>query len=274
MSAFQKTAFLLFLLAFVSGSCGSNRPLKAPSLRDEADRYTAAFSSEMKMGRYKAALSDAERALAVNTILDRDDPLAVSHNNLGTVQERMGMPEEAEASYAKAVTLAKKTGNGSVLGVALNNLAGLTLHTDVSLAEDRASQARRLGEEGPWPGIQARAVHILARAALEKGAIEQSRQFCEEGLLILGKSGDRGARAAILVTLGRVEAAAGNYVAAIKFAEEALAIDRVLEDPYAIAQDHARLAEIYKMSGDTKRAAASRERAGEILKILGVGEVD
>ena len=272
MSAFQKTTFLLFLLAFVSGSCGSNRPLKAPSLRDEADRYTAAFSSEMKMGRYKAALDDAERALAVNTILDRDDGLAVSYNNLGAIQERMGMLEEAEASYMKAVSLAKKSGNGPLLGVALNNLAGLTLHTDVSLAKDRASQARRLGEEGPWPGIQARAVHVLARVALEKGAIERSRVLCEEGLSLLGESDDRSARAAILITRGRAEAASGNYAEAIQFAEEALAIDRILEDPYAIAQDHARLAEIYQMSGHTTKEAESREKAQEIMEILGIGE--
>ena len=274
MNAFGKTTVFLLLLAFVSGSCASNRPVKAPSLQDEVDRHKAAFYKEMKMGRYSVALSEAQRALAVNTILDRDDRLAVSHNNLGAVQERMGMRQEAEASFIKAAYFAKQTGNDSMLGVALNNLAGLTLHSDVSAAEDLANQARLAGDAGPWPGIQARAVHTLARAALEQGEIDRSRVLCEEALSILGEPGDRGARAAILVTMGRAQAAAGNYVEAINSAEEALAIDRALEDPYAIALDHARLAEIYEMSGDTTRAAASRERAGEIFKILGVGEVD
>jgi len=274
MTLFRKTTALLFLLAFLSGSCGSSRPVKAPSLREEADRYTAAFSREMKMGRYAAALADAERALAVNTILDRDDRMAVSHNNLGAIQERMGMFQEAEASFMKAVSLAKKSGNGPILGVAVNNLAASKLHTDVSAAQDLASQARRLGDEGSWPGIQARAVHVLARAALKQGAIDQSRDLCEEGLSLLGESGDRSARAAILITRGRAEAASGDYVKAIKFAAKALAIDRDLEDPYAIAQDHARLAEIYQMSGNTAKAADSREKAGKIFKILGVGEVN
>lgn len=274
MTLFRKTTALLFLLTFVSGSCGSNRPVKVPSLRDEADRYTAAFSREMKMGRYAAALADAERALAVNTILDRDDRMAVSHNNLGAIQERMGMFREAEASFMKAVYLAKKSGNAPMLGVALNNLAGTTLHTDVSAAQDLASQARRLGDEGQWSGIQARAVHVLARAALKQGATDRSRKLCEKGLSLVGESGDRGARAAILITRGRAEAASGNYVKAIKFAAEGLAIDRVLEDPYAIAQDHARLAEIYQMSGDTTMAADSREKAEKILEILGLGTTE
>jgi len=267
-----KTTWLFLFLVYLSGGCGGNQPVKAPTLQDEAARYMTAFSRDMKLGRYTLALSDAEKALAVSRILDRNEQVAVSLNNLGTVQERLGVFEKAEASYKESVTLSRKTGEKRILGVALNNLAGMIVEFDAAKAESLAREAERIGTEGSWIGIRARAVHNRARAALERGAADESRALCEETLALAANSDERGIRAACLVTLGRLEAGRGNKTAAVKYVEEALAIDRDLEDPYAIALDYTRLAQIQKMSGDETGAAASNKKAREILDILGIGK--
>jgi tetratricopeptide (TPR) repeat protein len=226
----------------------------------------------MKLGRYTLALSDAEKALAVNRMLDRNDQVAISLNNLGTVQERLGDLKEAEASYEEAVALSRKTGEERVLAIALNNLAGMIIASDAAKAETLAGEAGRIGKKGSWPGIRARAAHNRARAALKRGAVDESRALCDEALALAANANERGTRAACLVTLGRIEASSGDNAAAVRLVEEALAIDRDLEDPYAIALDYTRLAEIQRMSGDEAGAEASLEKAGEIFKILGIGK--
>lgn len=267
-----KTTLLLLFLVNFSGGCGGNQPVKPPTLQGEAARHTAAFARNMKLGRYTLALSDAEMALAINRMLDRGDRVAVSLNNLGTVQERLGFLKKAEASYEESVGLSRKSGEEMILGVALNNLAGMIVESDAAEAESLAREAERLGAEGSWPGIRARAVHNRARAALERGAIDESRALCDQALALAVSVNEMGTRAACLVTLGRIEASRGDNAAAIRFVEEALAIDRDLEDPYAIALDYTRLAEIQEVSGDEAGAAASRKKAGEIFFILGIGK--
>ena len=270
MRIFWLPVHVCIVIIVISGGCGGNRPLKEPTLIDEATRYAGSFEKNMRLGRYQLALSDARRALLVNRILDRDDPVAVSLNNLGAVQERLQMTGEATASYNEAIEVSRKIGAGRTLAVSLNNMAGMLVEADPVKAEFLAHEAFEIGRDNAWKGIMARAVHVRARVALEKGDVVECAAYCEEALAYASDARDMGIRAACLITLSRAKALEGDQDAALRLAREALAIDRDQADPYAIAMDYSRLAEIQEMSGDINAAQLSRDKALEILDILGV----
>ena len=269
MKVFRATIPVGLIIMALIGGCAVSRPLGEPTLMDEANRYAAAFKRDMKLGRYSQALSDARRALEVNRILDREVQIAVSLNNLGTVQERLRL-SEAAASYREAVELSRKAGDVRVLAVSLNNFSGMVVEFDPEEAEIQALEAFEIGRTRSWTDVKARALHTRARAALTRGDVKEGRALCTEALAHASTLNGKGIRAACLVTLGRVEALAGNTTAAVNLVEKALVIDRDLADPYPIAMDYIRLAEIQDMAGDTESAGISRGKAEGILRILGI----
>lgn len=261
---------ICIVITVISGGCSGNRPLKEPTLVNEAARHAGSFERNMRLGRYHLALSDAERALSVNRILDREDPMAVALNNLGTVQDRLLMTEKASASYNEAMEISRRTGADKILAVSLNNMASMLVEKDSTKAESLALEAYEIGRENVWKDVMARAVHIKARVALEKNAADKSAKLCREALAYALDANESSVRAACLITLSRARALEGDYDAALKLVEEALAIDRDRADPYAIAMDYSRLSEIQELTGDEKAARKSRHKAEKIFEILGV----
>jgi len=255
--------------AFASG-CAANKPLPEPSLAQEAIGHTVSFERNMKLGRYLLALSDARKALDVSRILDRDDLVALSLNNLGAAQERVGSAPAAALSYREGIRISEGTGAQRTLAVSLNNLAGLIVETDPEKARDLASEALEIGRSRSWEDVMARALNTQARAALNKGDAGEALALCDAALEMAAKANGNRIRAAGLITRARIEAMTGDFKAAVGSAEEGLALDRALADPYAIALDHVRLAEIYSGAGDEGAAAVSREKAARIFRILGV----
>lgn len=257
------------ILTILSGGCGANRPLKKATLVDVGVRYTAAFERDMRLGRYQLALSDARKALETYRILDRDKRVALSVNNLGTVQERLGMVGEAAASYNEAIEISRKTDTARTLAISLNNLAGMIADDDPENARLLAGEAHEIGLKRSWEDVMARALHTRARAALGNGSLDEGRVWCDKALDLASKANQKSTVAASLVTMGRIESLTGNTAAAVKSVEKALAIDRQLADPYAIAMDYTRLAEIQNRAGDVKAAGISRGKADRILRLLG-----
>jgi len=259
------------ILAILAAGCGTNKPLPEPSLLEEAASYTAAFERDMKLGRYQLALTDARKALDISRILDRDDQVALSLNNLGTVQERLGITVAAEDAYREAMEISRRADAVRTLAVSINNLAGMIVETDPEQARVLALEVFEMGRSRSWEDIMARALNTRARAALERGTAGEARTLCDRALELALKAHENGIRAACLVTRGRIEALAGDVKSAVSSVEEALAIDRELADPYAIAMDYRRLAEIHDGAGEGKAAGISLEKADRIFRILGIG---
>ncbi|MGD8352946.1 MAG: tetratricopeptide repeat protein [Pseudomonadota bacterium] len=266
----QMVLFSLFLMLATAG-CGANRPVKETTLTDKMISSLAAFERDMALGRYQLALADARKAVDISRVLDRDEETALTLNNLGTVQQRIGMVEAAAGSYGESVALSKKTGSDRILAASLNNLAGIVVVDDPDKARVLALEAYELGRSRSWQRVMARALHTRARADLQEGALDDGREWCGRALDLANRANEKSTVAAVKVTLARIESIAGNDAVAIRLVQEALAIDRELADPYAIAMDYMRLAEIQTRAGDETGAETSREKARRILDILGIG---
>jgi tetratricopeptide (TPR) repeat protein len=258
--------FLLTIVVFFASACVGSRPLKKETLADEASRYTASFQRSMHLAHYHAAMSDALRALEVARILDRKELIAFSLNNLGAAQERLELTVEAENSYGGAVNLSRGSDLPRILAASLNNLAGLVVEKDPGKSETLALESLEIGRQHSWMGVMARAFHNRARAALQGGEVQVAVELGRKALDHASTADEQGTRAAVLVTLGRAEGAMGDPSAGIRLIEEALIIDRELQDPNAIAMDYTRLAEIQEMAGKADDARSSRQKAQEIRK--------
>jgi tetratricopeptide (TPR) repeat protein len=255
----------------VTTGCGANRPLKETTLTDEMINSSAAFERDMVLGRYQLALAQARKAVDISRVLDRDEEAALALNNLGTVQQRIGMVEAAVDSYEESVALSKKTGSERILAASLNNLAGMVVVVNPEKARVLALEAYELGNSRSWKKVMARALHTRARADLQIGAVDEGRAWCGRALDLAKGANEKSTVAAVQVTLARIESLAGNHAIAAELVQEALNIDRELADPYAIAMDYMRQAEIRTRAGDEEGAEASLEKAGRILDILGIG---
>jgi tetratricopeptide (TPR) repeat protein len=260
------TAILLVSLA----GCGGNKQVRQPTLEDEALRYSTRFQRDFSLGRYGLALNDAHQALEIYRSLDRDRDTAVSLNNLGVVQERLGMRDEAEAAYREALSLARSADDMRTVSSALNNLAGMLADRGTAEAVDLAEEARTIARDQGWTEAEGRAVHTLAVVSLEAGDVKRAEELGRQALKLTASSGGGGSEAACLVTLARISALSDDLDAALEQINQALAIDRDRGDPYAIAMDYRAKAFVQDLARDMEGAEESLEKSEKIMEFLGI----
>ncbi len=260
------TALLLVSMA----GCGGNRQVRQPTLEDEALRYSTRFQKDFSLGRYGLALNDAQQAVEIYRSLDRDRETAISLNNLGVVQERLGMKDEAEAAYREALSLARFADDLRTVSSALNNLAGMFADSGAAEAVDLAKEAIGIARDKGWTEVEGRAVHTLAVVSLEAGDMRRAEELGRQALKLTAGKGGGGSEAACLATLARISALSDDFNAAMEQINQAIAIDRDRGDPYAIAMNYRTKAFIQDLTRDMEGAEESLEKAEGIMMFLGL----
>jgi tetratricopeptide (TPR) repeat protein/predicted Ser/Thr protein kinase len=160
-----------------------------PTKAQYRQRYAAAFNNLGLVRPLKEALQDNRKALALRQQLAADFPsvphyrhdVAMSHNLVASVLQRLGQPAEAEEAFHQALAVEQKLVDEaraipdyqSALGGILDNLA--TLRRD----RGQLAEARRLLE-------QALPCHLSARKA--RPAHAQYRQFLRNHYVVLAET--------------------------------------------------------------------------------------
>ena len=269
----RRTAFscgvVVLLAVFLSG-CMGNQPVKSPTLEDEARTYSRRYSENFYMGRYRQAISDAARSLEIYRALDMERETAISLNNLGAVQDRLGMLDQAIVSYREAIALSRENDDPLTLAPALNNLAVTLAPTDQATAAALAGEARALASARGLNLAEARSLRTLATISLASGDFNGAEEFCRQALALSGGPGGESIRAACFATLGRLLARSGDHEAGLESVRSGLAIDRKRGDPFSIARDYQAMAEVQDAMHDMDGAEKSLEKAESILMFLGI----
>ncbi|TNF50562.1 tetratricopeptide repeat protein [bacterium] len=262
------------ILIAVSG-CGSNKQVRQSTLEDEALRYSTRFQKDFSLGRYGLALNDAQQAVQIYRSLDRDRDTAISLNNLGVIQERLGRKEEAEAAYREALSLARSADDARTVVSALNNLAGMLADGGTAEAVDLANEAMTIARDKGWTEAEGRAVHTLAMISLGAGDMKRAEELGRQALKLTAGTGGGGSEAACLATLARISALSDDFDTAMEQINGAIAIDRDRGDPYAIAMDYRTKAFVQDLTRDMEGAEESLEKAEGIMEFLGLegGEI-
>jgi serine/threonine-protein kinase len=192
-----------------------------------------------ELGDYKAALAEAEAALALSDGIPARER-AVRLTNRAYAEDGLGRIAESEASYREAIALLEVglPETAMSLSITLNNL-GQLLHGADRHAEalPLMEQSLRMRETALPAGHVAFAIPFanLADLRLALGRIDGAREAVSRAVAIAdaGLAPDYAPRGNIHVIAARIAAAAGDTPAARHHASEALAIYRRTDHPPA-----------------------------------------
>ncbi len=258
-----------FLVIFLSG-CLGNRPVKRPTLEDEARTYARRYDEDLSLGRYHQAIRDAMHSLAIYRALDMGRETGISLNKLGAVRDRLGMVDKALASYREAIALSREINDDGTLAAALNNLAGTLATTNPAQAATLANEAGDIASARGLTIVKARTLSVLATISFASGDLKKAGTLCRQALKLSAGGGGESVRAACMATLGRLLARSGDPDAGLESVKSGLAIDRERGDPFSIARDYQAMAEVQDAMHDMEGAEKSLEKAEHILRFLGL----
>jgi predicted ATPase/DNA-binding CsgD family transcriptional regulator len=152
-----------------------------------------------------------------------------------------------------------------VLGPALVGRAQLALATDHAEAARRARAGLELCRE---PGLEfwaASALNLLAEVALKLGQTDEAETQAGEAMALAAGSGDGFNAGYAAGTRAAVAAYRGDFGAALRLGEMALALAREIDQQWAVARTLLGLGDLARLTGDPVRA---RQRYREALTIL------
>ncbi len=157
------------------------------------------------------------------------------------------------------------------LGLRLGGVLGRFWLYRGYLSEGRQWLAGALaqGHQGPT-ALQAKALRVAGRLALDQGDYAQATALSEESLALSRELGDKRSIAASLRNLGVVARLQGDYGQARALHEESLALFRELGHKVGIAEDLERLAAVARSQGQAARAARLWGAAEALREALGL----
>ncbi|HEX9066450.1 MAG TPA: tetratricopeptide repeat protein, partial [Streptosporangiaceae bacterium] len=152
-----------------------------------------------------------------------------------------------------------------VLGPAQVGRAQLALVADHAEAARRARAGLALCRV---PGLEfwaASALNLLAEVALKLGRLDEADAQAAEALSLASGAGDGFNAGYAAGTRATVAAYRGDFGAALKLGEQALAVARQIDQQWAVARTLLGLGDLARVTGDQ---AAARQRYREALSIL------
>ncbi len=186
------------------------------TLRDKAVALNDSGYQYYHEGRWEVAKEKFARALTLNRLADHRAGIAVNLNNLGAIYQEQGEAATARACFEEALALYREQGNVAGIAETLNNLGALC-----------QSQGRLKDAEAAY-----------------QEALTWARQLPVGPLLSLS-----------LTHLGDAARARGDYLAALDFYGQALAIDKERKDRRGQAVRRERFGRTYLEMKDYPQAS-------------------
>src|SRR4051794_28199759 len=256
---------LRYFLGDLDGAISADRQALALSqqLGDRVHEAQAASNLGLPLhlrGHYDEAATYFDRALALWRPGDEPDKRALTLLNRGHLHLQLGEVDAAREQFGEALPLFRQAKDRNYEAATWNALGILALNTErpgEALEPLRAALALRP------PGTRGRAVTLatLGAAYRQLGRLEEARRAYEEALPIFRGLGSIREQANCLGNLGRLEAAAGQYAAALDHFNHALAMFRGLADPPGMAWALEGEAWVLRRRGDLEAARGLMEEA-------------
>jgi DNA-binding winged helix-turn-helix (wHTH) protein/tetratricopeptide (TPR) repeat protein/TolB-like protein len=215
-----------------------NRLEAADSLRLIADRLS-------DQGKYREAIAEYERALAILRELGEDEKTGAVLNNMAIDFTNMGELDRAEDLYRQARGRFEKAGEWGNAATALSNVA------DITFMRGQLPHAIELFEQVieirsvPDPSESAYAVYRLADVFLAQGRIEEARSRAAKAVeLIRPIEGSYPYLTGAMMVLGDVRRAEGDLADARKEYEASLELQEKTGLMVLVAESQTALAAI------------------------------
>lgn len=255
------SSFLLCCVLFLS-ACGQTAPTRNARLELAAD-YSQSAQHAYNRGDYHAALRQYEMALRVDVAVENVPGIAIDMLNLARVNQMLERHDVANAYLDKLLEDRALEYGASNLAVAATQKSLLVLRQG-----DVAGARLWLEKASAWCVADCALASVIdnARAAIalrEKDA-DQALHWAERAA-----SSSRNVSpleyANALRYMSEARLMRREFPAALRLADEALAVDKMLGLPAKIRQDLLLAAGAHEGLGDVEQAERFRERASRIV---------
>lgn len=262
------SALCLLLCAMLLSACSSPGPQFASN--PGISRHLENGSRHYHAGRLREAHAAFEAAVAAAEQLDHSAALVDAWMAIGATELVQENDLGARASYTRAhqeaqwAKLQPRVWQAQIALADLDRRQGLP-----ALARARLTQLR--------PSLAAGSADLfkldqsLALCALTENDPDQSMALLKPWMADMATL-PPDLRAVLLANMAGVQLELGQTQAALALAQDALALDRQLEHPPAIAADHLLLARVLRRMGQEAQALAHQDKAQRIRLAIGLPE--
>src|SRR5208282_5041184 len=208
------------------------------------------------------SMRNEEEALVIWRRIGQKRGLALSLNEMATVQAFLGKSKEAQANFQEALEIRREIGDKRGLGDTLIDMGNFFDdrgdHDQALKMYKEALQLQRdLGNEG----LQAISLNDIGTAYSEKGQYEDSFTYYQQALQLREKSKAPQDIVEAVHNLGETSADMGQYDQAISYYLRALDLRRSMDDPRGAAVESYGLGELFDYQGRFGAAVKSRQEA-------------
>ncbi|GEM_PF-3206405 len=262
----------LLLVALALAACQSTPPAPPTALRRSLEALEKEGVKALEEGRYAWALRLFREAETIARSTDNRVALANAFNNQGAVLQRMGRTEDAARALRAALELNEALQRTEDRGKNYLNLFVLELRrpeTDLARAREYNRKAAEIFED---LGDEAGELHARNNEGVLR-LLEEDFDGAEEIFHDVRSDADTEETARIhaasLSNLGRVAEKTGRLDEALRFYEQALALDRTLELFTGVAVNLEAIARVQVRRGRKDRAVEALQRALDVV-LLGL----
>lgn len=252
---FSGAGALVLLLAAACSSAPKKTEVVVVT-RNRAAEAALIGNSYFRQGRYDLALRFFTQALEYNTSVDNLEGVIQSSNSIGKVTMALGDFDEAERLFSRA--LAQSGDSTDLAALSANNLGELYMRKgdyDKALATfDRLLAAAAAKTSGVTDAQHALLLHNRGTAYKNLDRPEKAREDLSRSLSMNLAAKLIEEAAADYYALASLDAKEGDLESANRNAEQALALDKKVENSLGIAKDLYALGIISSRRGDLPAA--------------------
>ncbi len=241
---------------------------KEGEVRDISTAIRAIGNIYYSRGDYESALRYYESALKAG----KEDLLgkAMSLNNMGVVNVRLGNYWKAAEYFEEALKIREKIGDQWGIAMFLSNLGVVFSEKgDYGPAMDYFLRSLKIREKIGDQWGMAMSLNNIGLVHFERGEYPQSIEFFKKALEIREKIGDREGVASSLITMGMAHLEIGDDEKAMGLYEKALRIKEEIGDREGIAESLNGIGRSHLMKGDFENALKYIEHSRKISEETG-----
>jgi CHAT domain-containing protein/tetratricopeptide (TPR) repeat protein len=233
--------------------------------QSEADALHGLGRLDNARGDYAQAQARLTAALAIyQSAPDLRSELARARNDLAFTEWASGRLEAATRLYEQALAAFVDLGDNDEAVKVRFNLAFMTRPGPERLRKLRESYAA--AREAGNDRLAGKSLHTWGDTLYTLGDLRGALEKLHAALPLLAAPGDRGDRARVLISLGRLHATHFRFEAALPYFEKALGIQRELGEKQAIVYALNSMAAAYRELRDLPRADKAGQEALRVAR--------
>ncbi len=209
---------------------------------DTANRFEACRQHGVILsmrGALDNARHEFNECLRIAGQLEDKKMLAISHGNLGILNQQLGNLDEARSYHERSLAFSKEIGDSLRQSKEYNNLGMLHMHRgEYNEAKGQFAASLQIAEINGYQQVQSHALGNLGFIAVKQGDADTANDFYQQKWRLVDKMGDQFERVKVLGNIGNLRRDAGDHREALHYYRQILAIKQTLGNTLEVARSY------------------------------------